>query len=87
MYEYRLWHQLTQKLFEFFAHSASQPYRVDVFERFVRDFEGKLNQLRLVEMGVKVSKDIDSLCLLVIQSKHMTDIARNAQIHRCTWLS
>jgi hypothetical protein len=31
-----------------------------VFERFVRDFEGKINQLKLVEMGVKVSKDIDS---------------------------
>ena len=31
-----------------------------MFERFVRDFEGKINQLKLVEMGVKVSKDIDS---------------------------
>ncbi|KAM6493081.1 hypothetical protein JOM56_011215 [Amanita muscaria] len=60
LYSRKLWHQLTQKLFEFFAHSASQPYRVDVFERFVRDFEGKLNQLRLVEMGVKVSRDIDN---------------------------
>ena len=32
-----------------------------MFERFVRDFEGKINQLKLVEMGVKVSKDIDSM--------------------------
>ncbi|PFH49278.1 hypothetical protein AMATHDRAFT_63479 [Amanita thiersii Skay4041] len=60
LYTRKLWHQLTQKLFEFFAHPASQPYRVDVFERFVRDFEGKINQLRLVEMGVKVSKEIDN---------------------------
>lgn len=37
---------------------------MDVFERFVRDFEGKINQLRLVEMGVKVSKEIDSASLL-----------------------
>ncbi|KII84146.1 hypothetical protein PLICRDRAFT_147432 [Plicaturopsis crispa FD-325 SS-3] len=56
----RLWHQLTLKLFEFFDHPQSKPYRVDVFERFVRDFESKLNQLRLVEMGVKVSKEIDN---------------------------
>lgn len=56
----RLWHQLTQKLFQFFDEPQSAPYRVDVFERFVRDFESKINQLRLVEMGVKVSKDIDS---------------------------
>jgi len=34
--------------------------QVDVFERFVRDFEGKINQFKFVEMGVKVSKDIDS---------------------------
>ena len=33
---------------------------MDVFDRFVRDFETKLNQLKLVEMGVTVSRDIDS---------------------------
>jgi 26S proteasome regulatory subunit N9 len=33
---------------------------VDVYTRFVRDFEARLNPLRLVEMGVKVSKEIDS---------------------------
>lgn len=56
----RLWHQLTLKLFEFLDHPLSRPYRVDTFERFVRDFEQRLNQLRLVEMGVKVSREIDS---------------------------
>ncbi|KAG6820034.1 hypothetical protein H0H93_006269 [Arthromyces matolae] len=56
----KLWHQLTQKLKAFFDDELSRPYRVDVFERFVRDFEGKINQLRLVEMGVKVSRDIDN---------------------------
>ena len=56
----RLWHQLTLKLSDFFDHPLSRPYRVDVFDRFVRDFETKLNQLRLVEMGVKVAREIDS---------------------------
>ena len=51
---------MTNKLLEFFDHPLSRPYRVDVFNKFVRDFEAKLNQLRLVEMGVKVSKEIDS---------------------------
>lgn len=58
--ERRLWHQLTLKLFEFFDYPLSKPYQVDVFDKFVRDFESRLNQLRLVEMGVKVSKVIDS---------------------------
>ncbi|KAH8114835.1 hypothetical protein DFH11DRAFT_1854667 [Phellopilus nigrolimitatus] len=60
LHERKLWHQLSLKLFEFFRHDVSKPYRVDVFERFVRDFEEKLNQLRLVEMGVIVSKEIDN---------------------------
>ncbi|KAJ7756770.1 hypothetical protein DFH07DRAFT_819878 [Mycena maculata] len=60
LYTKKLWHQLTLKLFAFLDHPASKPYRVDVFESFVRDFEMKINQLRLVEMGVKVSKEIDN---------------------------
>ena len=56
----RLWHQLTRKLGDFFDEPLSRSYRVDVFDRFVRDFEAKLNQLRLVEMGVKVAREIDS---------------------------
>ncbi|KAA1466869.1 hypothetical protein DENSPDRAFT_831776 [Dentipellis sp. KUC8613] len=56
----RLWHQLTQKLFEFFDHPLARGVRVDVFDRFVRDFEARLNPLRLAEMAVKVSKDIDN---------------------------
>ncbi|KAL5478831.1 RPN9 [Sanghuangporus weigelae] len=60
LYHRKLWHQLTLKLFEFFRHELSRPYRVDVFEKFVRDFEERLNQLRLVEMGVIVSKEIDN---------------------------
>ncbi|KDQ23615.1 hypothetical protein PLEOSDRAFT_1086107 [Pleurotus ostreatus PC15] len=60
LYTRKLWHQLTQKLFAFVDHPASKPYRVNVFNIFVRDFESKMNQLRLVEMGVKVAKDIEN---------------------------
>lgn len=56
----RLWHQLTLKLFEFFDHPLSKPCRVVVFQQFVRDFESKLNQQKLVELGTRVSKEITS---------------------------
>lgn len=59
----RLWHQLTQKVDEFFDHPLANPYRVDVYTRFVRDFEERLNPLRLAEMGIKISQDIDSASL------------------------
>jgi 26S proteasome regulatory subunit N9 len=53
------------KLIEFFDHPSSGPYQVDIYDRFVRDFETRLNQLRLVEMGVKVSREIDSAYSLI----------------------
>ena len=56
----RLWHQLTEKVDQFFDHPLANPYRVDVYTRFVRDFEERLNPLRLAEMGIKISQDIDS---------------------------
>ena len=57
---FRLWHQLTEALFEFFEDDNSRPYRLEIFTKFVRDFESKVNQLRLVEMAVIVSKEIDN---------------------------
>ncbi|KAG8922705.1 26S proteasome regulatory subunit [Tulasnella sp. 419] len=54
----KLWHQLTLAIFEFLAHPQSPPYQVDLFNKFIRDFESKLNQLKLVEIGVKVSKQL-----------------------------
>ncbi|KAI0321151.1 hypothetical protein OF83DRAFT_1100886 [Amylostereum chailletii] len=61
----KLWHQLTVKLAEFFDHPIARPFRVEVYSRFVRDFEERLNPLRIVEMGVKVSHDIENPALHV----------------------
>lgn len=42
-----------------------------MFDKFVRDFEVRLNQLRLVEMGVKVSKELDSTSMHIdFQGEH-----------------
>jgi 26S proteasome regulatory subunit N9 len=64
----RLWHQLTDALFAFAADPASAPARVDVYTRFVRDFEARLNPLRLVELAVLVAKELDSACPLLLPS-------------------
>lgn len=56
----RLYHQLTLALLKFLALPASQPYAIDTFNLFVRDFEGKLDKLRLVEIGVLVAQGLDS---------------------------
>ncbi|KAF9514396.1 hypothetical protein BS47DRAFT_1343163 [Hydnum rufescens UP504] len=58
-YDRKLWHQLTLTLEDFLSHPLSPPYHVDLFNNFVREFESKLNQLKLVEIGVRSSKQID----------------------------
>ena len=62
----RLWHQLTLAIFDFLAHPLSPPYQVDLFNKFIRDFESKLNQLKLVEIGVKVSRQLSGMFSLYV---------------------
>jgi len=59
-YDRRLWHQLTLSLEEFYRHPDSPPYHFDVFNNFIHDFEPKLNQLRLVELGVRAGQQLES---------------------------
>lgn len=54
----KLWHQLTLAIFEFLDHPLSPPFQVDFFENFVREFEAKLNALKLVDIGVRTSKQL-----------------------------
>ena len=49
---------MTLAIFDFLAHPLSPSYQVDLFNKFIRDFESKLNQLKLVEIGVKVSRQL-----------------------------
>jgi len=58
LYNRKLWHQLTLTIFDFLNNPSSPPYQVDLFNKFIRDFESKLNQLKLVEIGVKVCKQL-----------------------------
>ncbi|KIK98362.1 hypothetical protein PAXRUDRAFT_31209 [Paxillus rubicundulus Ve08.2h10] len=85
LYTRKLWHQLTLKLFEFFDHPLSKPFRVVVFQQFVRDFGSKMNQQRLVELGTKVSKEIDNpqtqlTFLTSLLSRIDADISKEAYV-------
>lgn len=60
----RLWHQLTLAIFEFLESPGSKPYQLDLFNNFVSDFQGKLDKLRLAQIGVKVSKEIPRMLLM-----------------------
>ncbi|KAK9463673.1 uncharacterized protein V1516DRAFT_668415 [Lipomyces oligophaga] len=57
-WERRLWHQLTDMLVSFFAKPESAPLRRRLYTQFVCSFEGKINQLKLVALGLAASATI-----------------------------
>ena len=51
-WERKLWHELTDALLEFFELEDSAPQRIPLFEIFIRSFAEKINQLKLVNLGL-----------------------------------
>ncbi|KAK9369228.1 hypothetical protein V1509DRAFT_620113 [Lipomyces kononenkoae] len=55
LWERRLWHQLTDVLVQFFQNPDSVPLRTRVYTQFVGTFASKINQLKLVSLGLATS--------------------------------
>lgn len=51
-WERKLWHELTDKLLEYFENSVSGKQRIPLFDTFIKSFANKINQLKLVELGL-----------------------------------
>ncbi|KAK7205208.1 hypothetical protein BZA70DRAFT_279325 [Myxozyma melibiosi] len=60
LWERRLWHQLTDVLVRFFEHPDSAPLRTRVYNQFVSTFESKINQLKLVSLGLATAATFDN---------------------------
>ncbi|KAH8653321.1 hypothetical protein BX600DRAFT_74945 [Xylariales sp. PMI_506] len=54
-WERKLWHQLTDALVEFFEHPASAKQRLQFYKVFILKFADKINQLKLVDLGLKAA--------------------------------
>lgn len=54
-WERKLWHELTDKLIEFFEHPESAKQRIPFFETFIKSFANKINQLKLVTLGLSAA--------------------------------
>ena len=54
-WERRLWHQLTDVLVETFSHPDSGPQRIPLYKTFVSSFADKINQLKLVTLGLSAA--------------------------------
>ncbi|KAI1175314.1 hypothetical protein F4777DRAFT_337175 [Nemania sp. FL0916] len=54
-WERKLWHQLTDLLIEFFAEPKSESQRLPFFKVFILRFADKINQLKLVDLGLQAA--------------------------------
>jgi hypothetical protein len=54
-WERKLWHQLTDALIEFFRLPESAPQRLPIFKSFILSFADRINQLKLVSLGLMAS--------------------------------
>ncbi|KAL2115063.1 hypothetical protein VTJ04DRAFT_10726 [Mycothermus thermophilus] len=55
LWERKLWHQLTNKLIDFFNHPGSAPVRLPFYKVFISKFADKINQLKLVDLALKAA--------------------------------
>ena len=52
LWERKLWHELTDVLIEYFGLDGSASQRMTLFNNFIVAFDNKINQLKLVELGL-----------------------------------
>lgn len=56
-WERKLWHELTDVLDDYYAESQSAHQRLSIFNNFIKSFADKINQLKLVRIGLSTSKE------------------------------
>ncbi len=60
-WERKLWHELTNVLIEFFDQAASAAQRLPLYETFISTFADKINQLKLVTIGLSAASQCQGM--------------------------
>jgi 26S proteasome regulatory subunit N9 len=58
LWERKLWHQLTETLLEYYADPQSESQRLPMYNTFILSFADKINQLKLVTLGLSASQQL-----------------------------
>ncbi|KAJ1950241.1 26S proteasome regulatory subunit [Linderina pennispora] len=61
LYERKLWHQLTQQVEKFINIPEAAPYRIDLYNNFVRDWQKNMNKVKLVLFALAAARQYDSI--------------------------
>ena len=55
LWERKLWHQLTDRLLEYFSRTESASQRLAIYNTFIVSFADKINQLKLVKLALSAA--------------------------------
>ncbi|KAJ2767780.1 26S proteasome regulatory subunit, partial [Coemansia nantahalensis] len=61
LYERKVWHQLTKAVEAFINIPEAAPYRVGVYNEFVRDWQKHMNKVKLVLFALAAARQLDSI--------------------------
>lgn len=56
LWERKLWHQLTDRLLEFYQSPESKSQQLAIYKTFIISFADKINQLKLVKLALTASE-------------------------------
>ncbi|KAJ1801590.1 26S proteasome regulatory subunit [Coemansia sp. RSA 2399] len=74
LYERKLWHQLTKKVEEFINIPEAAPYRIGLYNEFVKDWQRHMNKVKLVLFALAAARRFDSV---PEAAEFMTKIAKD----------
>ncbi|KAG8630513.1 hypothetical protein KVT40_002132 [Elsinoe batatas] len=57
-WERKLWHELTDLLVEYFQQNESESQRIPIYNTFIKSFADKINQLKLVKLGLSTALQV-----------------------------
>jgi len=80
-YRRRLWHQLTQTLESFVKLPRFQQGTelIEFYENFIKDFEGRINQLKFIQMIMVISQQYQDINQAI---NFVEQIAKKVQQHQ-----
>ncbi|KAJ2693169.1 26S proteasome regulatory subunit, partial [Coemansia spiralis] len=61
LHERKVWHQLTKAVEAFINIPEAAPYRIGVYNEFVRDWQKHMNKVKLVLFALAAARQLDSI--------------------------
>ena len=79
-WERKLWHELTDILVTYYEEPQSAASRIPVYENFIKSFADRINQLKLVKIGLRAAAQYGSMLPRLI---HIYGASLNANMLMC----